>query len=125
MAGGASRSRRRKARGHVIRNVPANRGRAQKRRLVTAIAVRRTERVVIVDVTGGAGGRSGRRVRPRQRKSGYAVVESRRGPGDGSVATGAIRRSKGRSGGRVHRIIRLLPIIQMALRIPTICRGDR
>jgi len=114
MAGGALRCRGWKARGHVVGHVaPDGRG-AHKRRGVAAIAIRRTQRVVVIDVALRAGRRQ---VRPHQREACDAVIERRGIPSRGGMAIRAVRRRKRRSGGRVHRIIRALPGGQVALRV--------
>jgi len=63
MACGASRSRRRKSRRDVIGNVSAERGGALKCRLVTPVAIRGTQRVVVVHMAGCARSRRRRHVR--------------------------------------------------------------
>ena len=63
-------------------------------------------------------------MRARQGKARHAVVENRGRPGNGVMAARAIRHRKGRTGGRVHRVIRLLPGRQVALRIPAIRGSD-
>ena len=58
-------------------------------------------------------------------ESGNAVIECRRSPAGGRMASGAVCRGKRRAGSRVDRGGRLLPGGQVALRIATSCRGDR
>ena len=93
-----------------------------------AIRVHRREGVIVAHVAVGAGHHFTRRrhlVCARQGPPRRAVVEGCRGPGDGTVACRAIRRRKGRSRGRVRRIIRLLPGRQMASRVPAVGRCNR
>ena len=66
-----------------------------------AICVRRREGVVVPHVAVGAGhdlSRRGHLMRTRQRPACGAVIECRRGPGDGVMACRAVRCRKGRSG---------------------------
>jgi hypothetical protein len=100
------------ARAHVIRYISANCGGALERRRVAAVAVRGIQRVIVISMAGSARRRS---MRPRQRKSSQAVVERRTIPTCGGVTVGAIPHCKGRSRGRMHRIVGSLPGSQMAL----------
>jgi len=59
----------------VVRHRAANRCGAQEDRLVAAVAIRRIECVVVVDMAGSAGRWRRRHVRPRQGKAGHAVIE--------------------------------------------------
>ena len=93
-------------------------------RLVAAITIRRIEAVVVADMAGGARRRRWRHMRSRQGKSGSTVIERRRSPTGGRMASRAIRHCKSRSGCGVHRRGGLLPSRQMALRISAIGRGD-
>ncbi len=114
VASGASRGGRRKARGDVVGNRAAKRRRAVPSRLVAAHAVGRVQRVIIVDVAGGAGCGGRRGVRACQRKTGGAVIERSGIPALGGMAGGAIGHGKSRTRGRVHRGSCLLPLRQMA-----------
>jgi len=125
VARGAGRSRNRESGGHVIRHVSAHRRAGGERRRVAAVAIRRSQSVIVIDMARGAGRRRRRHVRSGQGESGRAVIEYRRGPAHCSVARRAICRCKGRSGSRVHRIIGGLPSCQMALRISATGRRDR
>jgi hypothetical protein len=122
VAGGAGGSRGREPCRHVIGNVPADRRRALKRRRVAAVTIRRTERVIVIDMAGRARGRG---VRSDQSKSGYAVVERRRRPAGRRVAIGAIGGAKRGARSRVHGSRRLLPGRQVALRISAVGRRNR
>jgi len=124
VAGRAGRSRSRESCRDVVRNVPANRCGALEGRLVAAITIRRIEAVVVADMAGGARRRRWRHMRSRQGKSGSTVIERRRSPTGGRMASRAIRHCKSRSGCGVHRRGGLLPSRQMALRISAIGRGD-
>jgi hypothetical protein len=96
----AARARRRSCRESgrdVNRYRASNRCGAKECRLVAPITIRRTERVVVVYMAGRAGSRRRRHVRPCQRKPSDAVVERRRGPPRGCMASGAVRRGKCRS----------------------------
>lgn len=59
-----------------------------------------------------------------ERKTRDAVVEGCRVPSSSRVARRAIRRSEGRSGRRMYRVVRSLPSSQMALRVPAIGCSD-
>ena len=56
----------------------------------------------------------------RQRPASRAVVEHRRRPGNGVMASGAIPDCKRRSSGRVRRVSGLLPGRQVTLRVTAI-----
>jgi hypothetical protein len=60
-----------------------------------------------------------------QGKPGNAVIESRRGPAGGRMASGTVRRGKSGAGSGMHGIIGLLPSGQMALRVAAIGRRNR
>jgi len=100
---------------HMVRNVSTDCCGADECSLVASVAIRRAERVVIVDMAGSAGRRRRGRVRPGQSKTSRAVIERRSRPTDCCVACGAVCRGEGSSRRGVHRIIRLLPGGQMAL----------
>ena len=124
----------REACGNVIRHVSTIRRRAVPRRLVApvAIRVRRGERIVVVDVAVRAGVHLARRsqlVRPKQRPARRGVVEGRRQKRNRVVTIRAVRRRKGCSRCRVHRVGGALPAspvvcIQVALGVPAIGRLD-
>jgi hypothetical protein len=59
-------------------------------------------------------------MRSGQSKTRYAVIERGSIPTLRGVASGTVCGAKCRSRRRVHRIIGLLPIVQMTLRIPAI-----
>ena len=63
-------------------------------------------------------------MRAREREAGHAVIKGSRIPADRRVAVGAIRDREPRAGGRVHRIVCLLPGGQVAARIAAGVRGD-
>ena len=93
----------REARRDVIRYRPTERRRALPSRLVTAVAirVRHREGVIAAHVAVGAGHDfPGRRhlVRARQRPARGAMVKGCGGPGDGVVASRAVRGGIRRSG---------------------------
>ncbi len=125
MARRASRSRHWKSSGDVIRNVSAKRGGALEGGLVTAIAVRRTEGVIVIHVAGGARRRRGRQMCSGQGKAGGAVIECRSCPTYCRVANGAICRGELRTRCGVHRVSRLLPCRQMATGIPAVGGRNR
>lgn len=75
----------------VIRNVTAEGLRFVPIRLMTRQAVRGVQRVIVVDVAGGAGRRSRRHVRANKRETGDAVIKRSRVPTLGRVALGTIR----------------------------------
>ncbi len=117
----------REARRDVIRYDSTERRRGLPSDLVAAVAirVRRREGVVVAHVAVGAGHDfTGRRhlMRTRQRETGGAMVKGCGGPGDGVVASRAVRCRIRRSGRRVHRIIRLLPGCQMASGVAAVGR---
>ena len=109
---------------NVVRDVAAKRRRLVPIRKMAADAIRGIQRVVVVDVARGTGCRSRRHVRPCQGKAGYAVVEGSRIPALGGVAVGAVGGGECRAGRRVHRIIGLLPVRQVATGVPAIRRRD-
>lgn len=122
MTGSALRRSRGETCRDVIRNIPANRGGAGVRGGVAAIAVCRTQRVIIVGVALRA---RRREMRAHERKARGAVVKGRRGvPPRGGVAVGTIGCCESGAGRRVHRIISALPGSEVTLRIAAIGRGD-
>ena len=80
----------------MIRHRAAECRRAIPFRRVAAVAGRGRERVIVVDMAGGARRRRRRDVHSRQRESGRAVVPRRRREAYRRVASGAVRRRKGR-----------------------------
>jgi len=76
-------------------------------------------------VAGCAGRRRGRSVCSRQSETSHAVVKRSRVPALGGMAGRAVRRGKGRPGGRVHGVCCLLPFRKMASRISTVRRPNR
>jgi hypothetical protein len=120
----ASRGRGGESRSNVVRHVAAERLRAVPGGLVATHAVVRAQRVVIVDMAGSAGRRIRRHVRADEGETGRAVIEGSSIPAHCRMAVGAIRGRESRPGGRVHRIVRLLPGGQVAARIAAGVRGD-
>ena len=88
MAGGALRSSRWKTRSHVIWHISADGGGALESSRMAAIAVRRIQRVVAVDMACSA---RCRKVRTHQRETRGAVVECASGPGGNGMAGGTLR----------------------------------
>ena len=125
MAGGAGRRRRRESSRDVIRNVAANRRGALESRRVAAVAIGGIQRVIVAHMAGRARRRGRRHVRASQREASRAVIEDGCCPTGCVVARGTIRRGKCGSGRRVHRIVRLLPGGQVALRISAIGGRNR
>ena len=125
MASGASRGSGGETRGDVIGDASAKCLRFVPIGRMAGHALGRTQGVVVVDVAGGAGRRSGRHVRARQRKAGGAVIERGRGPSRSGVAIGTIGCRESRPGGRVNRIVRLLPSGEVATGIAAIGGSDR
>jgi hypothetical protein len=125
MARRASRGCRGKARGDVIRHASAKGGRAVPRGLVAAHAVRRIQRVVVVDMAGQARRGSRGRMRSCQCKSRHTMVKGSCIPPLSGMTTGAICDCKRRAGRGMGRIIGLLPGRKVASRIPAIRRRNR
>ena len=133
MTGGAHGSR--KARGNVIGNTSAIRRRAIPRCLMApvAIRVRRSERIVVVDVAVRAGvhfARRGQLVRTGEWPAGRGVVKRRRQKRDRVVTVCAVRRREWSARRRVHRVGGPLPApsvvrTQVALRVSAIGRLNR
>jgi len=110
---------------HVVGNIAAEGLRTGPGRLVATHAIRRTQRVIVVDVAGDAGRRRGRHVRAGEREACRGVVERGDvGPGNGVVAGRAIGSREGRARGRVRRVIGLLPGGQVAAGIAAVGRRD-
>jgi len=124
VASRASRCRRRETCRNVIRYRPPDRCGAGKSCLVAAITIGRIERVIVIHMAGSARGRSRGHVCSGKGEPGGAVIESRRSPADGRMASGAVCRGKRGAGSRVDRGGRLLPVGQVALRVAAIGRGD-
>ena len=122
MAGRASGRGRRETRRNVIRHVSARRLCLIPIRSVALHAIARTQRIVVVHMALRA---SRRRMRPGQHKSRDAVIERRRVPSRCCVALRTIPCGKCLPGGRVNRIIRLLPCRQVTLRVTAIGRLNR
>jgi len=104
----------RKPRGNVVRHSAAKCRSAIPGSLMAPIAIRvgSGKSVVVPHVTIGAGHDFARRrqlMRARQCPAGRGMIEDRRGPRNGVVASRAIGRRKGRSGTGVHWIVGLLP----------------
>jgi hypothetical protein len=94
---------------NVVRYVPAKRRGALESRLVTAVTVRRTQRVIVVHMAGGASRRRRGCMSSGQGKPGLAVIESCRRPTYRAMAYRTVPYRKLRTRRRVHRIVRLLP----------------
>jgi len=77
--------------------------------------------VVVVDVAGGAGNV---RVAVGQQETGNGVVEGSQVPAGGGVAVRAVGSGEQGAGGRVRRIIRLLPCSEVTAGIAAGRRGD-
>jgi hypothetical protein len=105
----------------VVRNISADGGGALKSSGVAAVAIRGVQGVVVIGMAGSA---RCCEVRAHQRKPGDAVVEGGRIPTCGGVAVRAIADGKGRTSGRVHRIVGSLPGSQVALRISAAVEGN-
>ena len=121
MARGAGRGSSGKRRGDVVGNIAAKGLRAEPGRLMTAHAVSGAQGVVVIDVAGDAGSGRWRHMRADKSETCGSVIERRDvGPGDGVVASGAIRGGKLRSGGRVRGIVGLLPCREVTTRIGAI-----
>ena len=124
VAGSTRRCRGGESRSHVIGNVSAERGSLIPISQMAAHAVRRVQGVVVVDVARGAGRRRRRSVRAGQTEAGDAVIEGSGVPARRGVAVRAVGRGKGRSGGRVYRVVGLLPGGQVAARVAAVRRGN-
>jgi len=120
MAGGALRRGVREAGGNMIRNASTDRRGSIPIRHVAAIAVRRIEGEIVVDMAGSAGRRRGRHVRTGQSETCDAVIKRSRVPAFGGVAIGAVSCGKRRPSGTVDWVARLLPLGKVAARITAI-----
>ena len=87
---------------------------------VAAVRRRNRQSVVVVDMARSAGHVG---VPVGQQEARGAVIEDRRGPGNGVVASRAVGHAKSRASRRVHWITRLLPSRQMAAGIAAVRRG--
>ena len=124
MASRAGRRCRRETRRYVVWHIPAEGLRAHPCRLVAGHAIRRAQRVIVVDVAGSAGRWRRRHVRAHKREARYAVVKGGGVPADRRVAVRAIGRRERRAGSRVHRVVGLLPVGQVAARVAAGGRGN-
>jgi len=86
---------------------------------VAAVVRRYRQSVVVVDMARSAGHVG---VPVGQQEARGAVIEDRRGPGNGVVASRAVGHAKSRARRRVHWIIRLLPSRQVASGISAVVR---
>ena len=86
---------------------------------VAAVVRRYRQSVVVVDMARSAGHVG---VPVGQQEAGGAVIEDRRGPGNGVVASRAVGHAKSRARRRVHGIVRLLPSRQVASGISAVVR---
>ena len=84
---------------------------------VAAVVRRYRQSVVVVDMARSAGHVG---VPVGQQEARGAVIEDRRGPGNGVVASRAVGHAKSRASRRMHWIIRLLPSRQVAARISAV-----
>ena len=84
---------------------------------MAAHAIGGVQRVIIVDMALRARSRG---VRPREREACSAVIERCRIPAEGGMAVGAVGGGKRWPGGRVDRIVGLLPGGEVAPRIAAI-----
>jgi hypothetical protein len=105
---------------HVVRNAAAQSLCAVPGGLVATHAIGRVQRVVIADVAGSAGRRRWRHVRAREREAGHAVVKRSGIPARRGMTFGTICGCETRAGGRVYRVVRLLPGCEMALRVSAV-----
>ncbi len=87
-------------------------------------AVRGVQAVIVVDVAGRAGRRCRRCVRSRQREARDTVIKGSSVPASRVVAHRTVRRCESRTCCGVHRIVRLLPLRQMASGVAAICGRD-
>ena len=121
----AGRGRRRETRSHVIRHRSADRRGASKGRLMAAVAIRRIERVVVVQMAGRAGGWRRGHMRSSQCEPGDAVIERGRSPSGCCMTVRAVYRGERGARSRMDGSGRLLPGGQMALRISAGGRSNR
>jgi hypothetical protein len=110
VAGRTLRGRNWKSSRHVIRYVAAHRCGALEGGLVTAVAIRRFEEVVVADMAGGAGSWRRGHVRPGQSKTGHAVIERGCVPTLRGMASGTVRQGKCGSCSGVWRGVGILPV---------------
>ena len=109
----------------MVRHTAAKRRRAVPSGDVASHAVGRVQGVVVADVAGGTGRRSGRRVRPHQRKSSCGVVEGCCTPGNCVVAGSAVGNAERGSCRCVIGIRRLLPSGQMTTGVAAVRGRNR
>jgi hypothetical protein len=86
-----------KSRRNMIRHRAPKSRRALPGCQMAAIAGRRIQRVIVVHMAGRARSRRRRNVHSGQRETGDTVIERRRCPPCGRMASGAVRRGKCRS----------------------------
>lgn len=110
--------------GDVIRHAAAEVWRFVPIGQMTSDAVGRIQRVIIADVARRAGSGRRRHVRARESETGDAMIEGGRVPAFGGMTIGAIRRREGRACRGMHRIVGLLPVVQMAGGVSAVRRSD-
>jgi hypothetical protein len=130
VAAGALRCSGRESGRNVIWHRATNRRRALEHRRVAAVAIRRTQRIVVAHVARCAGCRQRRRVRSDKSKASGAVIERGRCKAHRRMASAAICYCKSGAGRGVRRGRGPLPAaaivgVQMAAGIATIGRGNR
>ncbi len=91
---------------------------------MAAVAVRGIQRVVVVDVAGGARRGCRRHVRASESEAGDAVIEGCAIPSPGGVAVSAIRYGKRWAGSGVNGRSSLLPLGEMAAGVAAISGRD-
>jgi len=108
----------------MVGNIAAKRRRLIPRRRMTAHAVCRLQRVVVINVARRARNGCRRHMTANQCEAGHAVVEGSRIPALCSVAIRAVPRRESRARRGVHGIIRLLPLRKVTTGIPAIGRSN-
>ena len=124
VARSALRRGRREARRYMVWHGTAERRSGVPGGDVATVAIRRVQCVIVVDVARRARGRSRRHVRAHQRESRDAVIKRSRIPAGRGMAVGAIDYGERRTGGRVDRVVGLLPGRKMASGIAAIGRSN-